>query len=81
MLGRHSKSTQIESGAAMRVKFILTDKSIENVILDRDMEALPRPDEMLVIDEVIYECRGVKHIFERPRNQHDYVAEVRITAV
>lgn len=54
----------------------------DKMILDTEMETLPRRDEMLVIGEIVYEINGVRHVFKstgRRSSQYEYVAEVRIT--
>jgi hypothetical protein len=64
----------------MKIKF--TDSGSGRLILNTELEVSPRRDEMVVIDEVVYECRGVKHVLTPARGgQYTYAAEVQIKPV
>lgn len=68
----------------MRVLFIKGYSDPQEIIFEAEMATLPRRNEMLVIDEVVYECSTVKHIFKstgRRSGQHSYHAEVRVQPV
>jgi hypothetical protein len=68
----------------MRVRFFFYQgigKDEAKVLLDTEMEILPRRDERVVIGKTVYVCTGVKHIFKptgRRDGSHEYTAEVRV---
>jgi hypothetical protein len=67
---------EIESGAIMKVKF--TDSGSGRLILKAETTSLPRRDEMVVINDVVYECRGIKHIFESEDPDYGYFYDVEV---
>jgi hypothetical protein len=66
----------------MIVNFTLVGNTEDVVLLTVDMEAPPAQNWMIVINETVYECTGIKAVFTPARGgKHTYVIEVRIHPV